>query len=110
MTRGDDKRVGDILGAADEIASIVAMGRSRFESDPVVRRAAERLLDIIGTAAGALSHELVEANPGLEVGKAEALRNLLSHEYWRSDDGILWQTITSSVPEFAERLSAVSSP
>lgn len=110
MTRGDAQRDADILGAADEIASIVAMGRPRFESDPVARRAAERLLDIIGTAAGALSPEFVEAAPDLEVGKARAMRNLLSHEYWRSDDEILWQTIKFSVPEFAARLRTTSPP
>lgn len=110
MTRHDGQRIADILAAADELAEIVAAGRSRFESDSLVRRAAERLLDIIGTAAGALSRELTEANPDLEVGKAKAMRNLLSHEYWRSDDEILWLTIKFSVPEFGHKLRSITRP
>jgi hypothetical protein len=49
--------VADILEAADEVASLVAAGKSVWDSDRVRRLAVERLLEIVGEAARALSEE-----------------------------------------------------
>ncbi len=54
MTRSDDHRLADIRDAAGELALIVGRGRDAFDNDPVLRRAAERLLEIIGEAANLL--------------------------------------------------------
>lgn len=50
MSRSDRDRLADILDAASELAPIVESGVDRFRSDPIARRAAERLLEIIGEA------------------------------------------------------------
>jgi len=50
LTRSDAERLADVLDAAAEIEAIVARGRGAFEADPVLRRALERLLEIIGEA------------------------------------------------------------
>lgn len=99
------ERVKDILSASAELAAIVAEGRTAFDNSPVPRRAAERLIEIVGEAAGAVSAELAAAAPDLTVDKAKAMRNLLIHEYWESNSNILWNTIAHAVPEFASRLS-----
>ncbi len=110
MSRSDAERVADILAACAELDEIVAAGRAKFDRESVRRRAAERLIEIIGEAAGALSAEWVSAHPDLPIGKAKAMRNLLSHEYWRIHHDRLWDTIESAVPEFASLLAEIPQP
>lgn len=107
MSRSDAERISDILSACTELKAIVGKGRAEFERNSVLRRAAERLLEIIGEAAGAVSTEVAEAHPSLPFAKARAMRNLLSHEYWLSNPGIIWGTIERDIPEFASQLDAL---
>ncbi len=57
MSRSDDERLHDIVEATNEMADVVALGIERFRSEPLLQRAAERLLEIIGEAANALTPE-----------------------------------------------------
>ena len=104
MSRPDAERISDILSACEELAAIVSEGRAAFDRNSVLRRAAERLLEVIGEAAGAVSPDLAEAHPSLPFAKAKAMRNLLSHEYWLSNPGIIWGTIERDIPKFAAQL------
>lgn len=100
MSRSDAERICDILAAGAELEAVVNRGRSEFDRDSVLRRAAERLIGIIGEAAGEVSADVAAAHPDLPFADAKAMRNLLSHEYWTSDPDIIWDTIESDVPEF----------
>ncbi|MCY3849822.1 MAG: DUF86 domain-containing protein [Acidimicrobiaceae bacterium] len=104
MSRSDDERVQDILGASRKLAEIVAMGRKAFDDSWLVFSAAERQLEIIGTAAGALSTQFAQSTPELPIQDAKDMRNLISHQYHRSDPDIVWQTISKDVPDFAKML------
>lgn len=64
MSRSDEQRIADLLEAADELAAIVRRGREAFDSDPVLRRASERLLEIIGEAANGLTEATTARYPG----------------------------------------------
>lgn len=57
MSRRDEQRLADILAACDELELVSERGRLAFDSDPLIRRAAERLLEIVGESANALSEE-----------------------------------------------------
>jgi Gamma-glutamyltranspeptidase len=57
VTRADDERVADIVEAALEIAAIVDAGEEAWESDHVRRLAVERLLEIIGESARAMTDD-----------------------------------------------------
>ena len=63
MTRPSDKRLDDILGIADEVASIVARAKHNFDDDLALRRALERCLGIIGEAAKSIDDERRAAIP-----------------------------------------------
>ena len=73
----------------------------------MVRRAAERLIDIIGEAAGAVSTEVAQTYPDRPLARTKSMRNLLSHEYWLSDPDIIWDTIKHDIPAFASQLERV---
>ncbi len=104
MSRSDADRVTDILEAADELAMVVAPGRHEFAESVLHRRAAERLLEVIGEASTALSDEFKEAHPGVAWRDVGALRILLAHHYHRIDLDQVWQIAVVSVPELVRRL------
>lgn len=57
MSRSDELRLGDILEAALLIEQLSWRGFEAFSEDPALKPAMERLLEIIGEAAGSLSEE-----------------------------------------------------
>ena len=57
MTRRDDERVQDIIGACARLAEIAARGRSAYDGDWVIRDAANYNLTVIGEALDNLSDE-----------------------------------------------------
>lgn len=104
MSRRDDERINDILDAADELALIVARGRQAYDDDPIPRRAAERLLGIIGEAAKGVSDDRRAAFPEAAWSDAARLRDLLAHQYFRIDAGQVWTTARDDIPVLANRL------
>jgi uncharacterized protein with HEPN domain len=96
--------VADILEAADEVASLVAAGKSVWDSDRVRRLAVERLLEIVGEAARALSEEARGGFPEVPWSDIVGLRTLLAHHYQRVDQDQVWVIATTAVPELAGRL------
>lgn len=108
MSRSDDERVTDILEAASELAAVVSVGRRAFTGSVVHQRAAERLLEIIGEAANALSDEFTAARPEVPWRDVGALRILLAHHYHRIDVDQVWQIAVDAVPALARRLRVES--
>ena len=68
MSRSDDLRRADILEAAEQLASLVADGGGRFDTDSMRQRAAERLLEIIGEGSNAISDEFKGEHPDVAGG------------------------------------------
>jgi uncharacterized protein with HEPN domain len=85
VSRSDEERVADILEVAEELALVVAVGRQAFTHSKLHRRAAERLLEIIGEASTALSDAFTSARPGVPWRDVGALRILLARHYHRID-------------------------
>jgi uncharacterized protein with HEPN domain len=65
MTRHDDERVSDIIDAAGQVAMIVAGGEVAYREDRVRQLAVERLLEIIGESARAMSDASRDRYPGV---------------------------------------------
>jgi uncharacterized protein with HEPN domain len=57
VSRSDDQRMQDILDAADQILDVVKDGQGIWAKDRLRQLAVERLLEIIGEPANALSDE-----------------------------------------------------
>lgn len=104
----DVELVGRILEWCAEPADVERLGRRALDDDLVARRAAERLVEIIGDATGRLSLEFRERNPELPYAEAKALRNVLAHQYQRLDLDLLWSAIEVSIPELARSLVSLT--
>jgi uncharacterized protein with HEPN domain len=104
VSRTDGQRLDDLLDAADELAGIVDRGRESFDADPILRRAAERLLEIIGEAATGLAEETTGRHPTVPWRDITRLRILLAHHYHRVDPSQVWNIAAEHVPAMAAAL------
>jgi hypothetical protein len=72
VSRSDDLRLLDIIEASERIARIIARGRGAFREDEAVQPALERLLEVIGESANAMSVGRTRdspRDPGLDAGQ-----------------------------------------
>lgn len=104
MSRSDDERVADILEAAVEVGTLVAYSRDEWDHDRTRRLAVERLLEIIGEAARALSDEGRSHYPGVPWQDVVGLRTVLAHHYHRVDTSQVWKIATTEVPRLVQHL------
>lgn len=104
MSRSDDQRVLDILDAADQVAAVVKEERKAWEQDRLRQLAVERLLEIIGESANALSDEFRAAYTDVPWRDIIGLRVVLAHHYHRVDPNQVWVIASTEVPRLADHL------
>ena len=105
MSRTDDLRLADIHDASAQLEMVVAGGREAFDADWMRQRAAERLLEIIGEAANAMSEEFKVNHPNVPWRHVVNLRHLLAHHYHRVDIDQIWTIASVNVPSLVDGLS-----
>ena len=110
MSRSDAERVADILAACGRLAEIVELGQGEFDRNWLAVSAASYELAVIGEAMSHLSDEFLEMHETVPTRKAKSLRNLLMHEYFRAQPEILWDTMTSDIPELVRILDSAIPP
>lgn len=102
------RRVRDILDAARAIRSYVeGMDESSFRSDRRTLDAVLRNLTVIGEAARYVPEEFRARFPDVPWLEMSDMRNVVVHEYFGVDLGILWQTATKDVSELEAALGAI---
>lgn len=92
----------------DEIIFVLksTAGKEKDEviNDPILCRAVVRSLEIIGEAATKVSDEFKAAYPYIEWKKMGGTRNRLIHDYFGVDYDIVWNIITTKLPDLQEHL------
>jgi uncharacterized protein with HEPN domain len=96
--------------AADQILDVVKDGRGIWAKDRLRRLAVERLLEIIGESANALSDEFRAQFPLVPWRDIIGLRVVLAHHYHRVDPNQVWVIAADEVPRLAEQLRARQTP
>lgn len=104
MSRTDPERLTDILEAATEIKELVDPGKTAWDSDRVRRLAVERLLEIIGESARAMSDEARAEHPDIPWTDVIGLRTVLAHHYHRVDPEQVWTIAAVEIPRLAAQL------
>ena len=105
MSRSDGERVDDIVEAASEIGAIVAAGRDAWRSDRVRQLAVERLLEIIGESARAMTDAGRARYPAVPWVDVIGLRTILAHHYHRVDPDQVWTIACNDVPVLLDGLA-----
>jgi uncharacterized protein with HEPN domain len=94
-----DDRLRDALEAIAEIDEILAgITFDRFKDDKVLRKAAERYLEIICEAARHFPDEVKQSASEIDWRKMNDFANLLRHAYHSTDVDIVWDIIQSYLP------------
>jgi uncharacterized protein with HEPN domain len=66
-----------------------------FRSDPIVRRAAAYAIQTISEAVRQIPDDWLADFPTEPWGQIKGIGNRIRHEYFRIDDAILWEVITT---------------
>lgn len=92
-------RIDDILEAITRIDTYTrGMTEDAFAQDSRTIDAVVRNLEIIGEASGQLDEAVLRAAPEIPWGKMRGLRNVVAHEYFGVDVGIIWHTARNDLP------------
>lgn len=105
MSRADDERLADILDAARQIGDVVDRGRSAWDADRISQLAVERLLEIIGESARAMSADARAGFSDAPWADVIGLRIVLAHHYHRVDPGQVWVIASDDVPRLVRLLT-----
>ena len=101
----------DIESVISEIESIKLKANNDFlvfKSDMILRRAAERDLEIIGEAI----RKILEIEPTIEITSAKniiGLRNLISHAYDSIEPEMIWGIIQNNIPTLSSEIIKIKS-
>jgi uncharacterized protein with HEPN domain len=94
----------DSLEHGDEcIAFLAGVDQDAFLADRKLQLATERLLEIIGEAAGGLSDDALQAIE-YDWHAVRGLRNILAHKYGDVDPRRVWSVVRNRLPDLLERV------
>lgn len=71
----------------------------QFIHNSLIVDAVLRNLEVIGEAANNLSPEIRKQNPDIPWSQMIGLRNIVIHEYFGVDLGIIWHIVSKNIPE-----------
>lgn len=103
-------RAQDILDAIGNIRNdLGALSKDAFLLDGKTQRAVIESFIVVGEAANRLcdlQQDLESSHPDLWAHLRDAydMRNVLTHEYFRVDAGIVWETVQLEIPKLEHLL------
>jgi uncharacterized protein with HEPN domain len=80
-----------------------------FKTDPIARRAAAYAIQTISEAVRHLPDDWLADYPTEPWGQIKAIGNRIRHEYFRLDDAILWEVMTTDTHALKTVLEAMLS-
>ena len=111
MSRDPSLYLADIVEACKRIERI-ASGRSdeQLVADEIVRDALLYSIVVIGEAASRIPADVQARFPTISWARIKGMRNVLAHEYFGIDQGLVLDTVRNKVPELRRTLDAALNP
>jgi len=91
------------------LSATIGKNKENVISDPILSRAIVRSLEIIGEASNKVDPDFKMLYPGVEWRKMAATRNRLIHNYFGIDYDIVWDIISSKLPNLKAALTDIIS-
>ena len=109
MSFGPREYIAHILDECDFLVrSLTALEVEQFLASPVLRRACQRSLEIIGEASKQVDPSFTATHPQVPWKDMAAMRDRLIHGYFGVDDTIVWDVVKTHIPTVAEALRALT--
>jgi uncharacterized protein with HEPN domain len=83
------------------------MTLATFKNDSIVRRAAAYSIQSISEAVRQIPDDWLADFPTQPWGQIKSIGNRIRHEYFRLDDAILWEIITTDAPALKTVMEAM---
>lgn len=100
MSRRVYWRLKDMKAAIEEIKRLLdPNSRNVLNTDPAVRAAFERFLEILSEASRHVPEELRQKHPQIPWRQVADLGNVIRHIYHKIDLDVLWSTYENDLPE-----------
>ena len=101
-------RLDDIMEALDRISKYVQnKDYASWIKDQKTIDAVIRNLEIIGEAAANVPSEIQDRFTDIPWYQMKGMRNILIHEYFGTDNDILWRTIQEDLPQLEAKLKKI---
>ena len=107
ITDRDRAALEDVLAFGREAEDLVSRGRSAYDADLMLQRAAQMICLNLGEAAKRLSADVVQAHPEIRFTMMVALRDKVAHGYRILDPQVIWDTIVTAIPEDIAHVAAL---
>lgn len=109
MPRDWQLRIADIIEACAAVQDYTrGMNFEEFLNDRKTRDAVIRNLAIIGEAAKDLPPEARALAPTIDWRDVCGMKDILTHEYFRVDEAIVWNVVEAEIPKLLTSLQAMS--
>ena len=87
---------------------VVSAGRDAYVADTdeglVLRLAGQALVVRVATIAERMPDDFKDAHPDIPWDAVRGMRNVAAHQYERSDDDVVYQTLVGDIPDLLVRL------
>ena len=104
----DAARIEHILESIGRIRGFVAgVNRESFLSNPAIQDAVAYNITIIGEAVRCMSDEFKATHPDVPWKQIRAMRNILIHDYMRTDVDQLWSVIENDLDDLFAKMNKV---
>lgn len=108
------RKLRDIAREAQVCRGIVAYGFDVFmaadEQGLMLRRAAERFIEIVAEASKGIAPEVRDQYPDVPWRNIVSMRNFLIHDYGRIEHGVVWDVVSDAIPKMAAILELPEDP
>jgi uncharacterized protein with HEPN domain len=102
---GDSTKLRHMLDASEKAVSFAA-GRTRadLDTDELLALALVRLIEVLGAAAARVAEPFQKSHPELPWQAMRGARNGLIHGYFDVDYDVVWQIVSTDLPDLIPKL------